>query len=444
MPRGRPQRVTQSTLYVCYFGLREPLVQTQVLPYLRQLVAAGFRVNLLTFEPRLGESWAAGELSSRESALAAEGISWFRLPYHKSPSLPATAYDIWAGGREAARIVRERSVDVIHARSHVAAVMGAAAKRRTGRPLVFDIRGFFPEEYVDAGVWPANGTLYRGAKRAERRLLKSADGFVVLTEKARAIMFPAAGDAPGGGGAREGNDSETRGHADARGRPVEVIPCCVDLERFRAADAIPRDEVRRELNVGGRRVVVYLGALGGWYMTDEMADLLAAAHEQDARTFTLVLTQSPPEMIAGPLRRRGVAPEDVLIRRVAPADVPRYLKAADAAVSFIKPCYSKLSSSPTKLAEYLASGLPVVCNAGVGDVDEVVETDGVGVVVREMTRDAYLAALARVEEMRGDGRTAARCRASAAARFDLRAVGGRRYVRLYERVLAAGRAGAGL
>ena len=29
------------TLYVCYFGLREPLVQTQVLPYLRELAASG-------------------------------------------------------------------------------------------------------------------------------------------------------------------------------------------------------------------------------------------------------------------------------------------------------------------------------------------------------------------------------------------------------------------
>ena len=37
------------TLYLCYFGLREPLVQTQVLPYLRELVAGGVRVSLLTF-----------------------------------------------------------------------------------------------------------------------------------------------------------------------------------------------------------------------------------------------------------------------------------------------------------------------------------------------------------------------------------------------------------
>ena len=377
-----------STLYLCYFGLREPLVQTQVLPYLRQLVAAGVEVFLLTFEPEPVRTWPEGEVERRRSQLAAEGIRWESLIYHKRPSLPATLYDIAAGARRAARLVREHDIDIIHARSHVAAAMGAAAKRLTGKQFIFDIRGFFPEEYVDAGVWPAGGFLYRLVKAAERRLLAAADGFVVLTEKARDILFPGAA----------GMDGEAR-------RPVEVIPCCVDLKRFAGADAAARERVRRELNVEGRRVVVYVGALGGWYMTEEMADFLAAAHRQDGETFSLVLTQSPPEMIGPLLSARGVAEKDFLISKVSPAEVPQYLAAADLALSFIKPCYSKLSSSPTKLAEYLASGLPVVCNAGVGDVDEVVESDGVGVIVREMNDAAYEEALRAVDALRRDPET---------------------------------------
>src|SRR5688572_26620654 len=91
------------TLYICYFGLREPLVQTQVLPYLRQLSAAGIKIHLLTFEPRLRESWKADELSNQRELLTAEGIAWFYLPYHKRPSVPATLYDIVAGARYAAK-----------------------------------------------------------------------------------------------------------------------------------------------------------------------------------------------------------------------------------------------------------------------------------------------------------------------------------------------------
>jgi glycosyltransferase involved in cell wall biosynthesis len=227
-----------STLYICYFGLREPLVQTQVLPYLRELAAGGVRVFLLTFEPQPVSEWPREELDAERTRLAGQGVEWRALTYHKRPSLPATAYDIAAGALYAARLVRREKIDVVHGRSHVAAAMAASVKRLTGRPFIFDIRGFLPEEYVDAGVWPAGGRLYRVAKRVERRLLAAADGFVVLTERARDILFPDAG-APGA-------------------RPVEVIPCCVDLERFGAADGVSREEVRRELGVEGRRVFVSL------------------------------------------------------------------------------------------------------------------------------------------------------------------------------------------
>src|SRR4029453_12881523 len=104
------------TLYVCYFGLREPLVQTQVLPYLRQLKSDSLQISLLTFEPRLGEAWTTKELAEQRAALAAEGISWHYLKYHKSPSLPATIYDIALGTLKTVQLMRREDVSVLHAR----------------------------------------------------------------------------------------------------------------------------------------------------------------------------------------------------------------------------------------------------------------------------------------------------------------------------------------
>ena len=126
---------------------------------------------------------------------------------------------------------------------------------------------------------------------------------------------------------------------------------------------------------------------------------------------------------------------DYLVRQISPLEMPRYLQAADVAVSLIKPCYSKQSSSPTKMAEYLAAGLPVICNTGIGDLDELVETDRVGVLLHEFNETSYLRALAEVEALLHDPDLPARCRASAAARFDLTHVGGARYRRLYEQLL---------
>lgn len=414
-----PQAQTIRTLYLCYFGLREPLVQTQVIPYLLQLAAAGIHVNLVTFEPKFRENWSAHQLSQEGVRLAQQGINWFYLPYHKRPSLPATLFDVAAGARLASRLIRTEGVNVIHARSHVPALMGAIAKWTSGGCLIFDVRGFMPEEYTDGGVWPEGGLLYRWTKFVERRLFSASDAFVVLTEKARDILFPGCSA------------------KDQLGRPLEVIPCCVDPVRFSPMKSGSRDDARKELHLTCRRVIVYIGSLGGWYLTDEMATFLSVAHEQDAATFSMILTQSDPSLISKRLIERGVPEEHFFVRNVNPAEVPRYLAAADIGLSFIKQCYSKLSSSPTKIAEYLASGLPVVSTAGIGDLDEILQGDQVGIIVSEFSREHYLKVIKALESMRLDRNLADRCRATAWKRFDLERVGGRRYLRLYGQILGS-------
>jgi len=402
-------------LYICYFGLREPLVQTQVLPYLRELAAGGFGMSLLTFEPELRTRWSDEAIAEWRDRLRADGIDWHLMPYHKRPSLPATLYDIVAGAWRAAAIARRGKIALFHGRSTVGTAIGALAKWKAGGRLIFDIRGFLAEEYVDAGRWRAGGLLFRLTKAAEQSLYRSSDGFVVLTERARETLFP---DGTGG-------------------RPLEVIPCCVDDERFAAAERIDRTAIRRELGIDDRLVFVYVGALGGYYLVPEMAEFLAAARAQDRRVYALVLTQSSPDALTSELNRLGFTSDDFRMLKVAPEEVPKYLRASDVALSLIRPSFARRSMSPTKFAEYLAAGLPVIASAGIGDLDAHIEEAHVGVLVQRFDRDAYTAAFDAIQELRRDPELAARCRAEARARYDLHTVGGERYRRLYDAVLRA-------
>jgi glycosyltransferase involved in cell wall biosynthesis len=410
------------TLYLCYFGLREPLVQTQVLPYLREIKKGGTTVSILTFEPNPRENWTPGQIEAEKQKLADEGIEWNFLTYHKRPSAPATLFDVLCGAWFVWKKIRREQTDVIHARIHVPGLMGALAKKLTfgKKPkMLFDIRGFFPEEYTDAGIWKENGFLYKTVKRIEKWLLKESDGFVVLTDKARDILFP---------------ESRETGF-DKAGRPVEVIPCCVNLARFDAANETSRAEIRQKINAENRFVITYVGSFGGWYLTDAMADFFKTAKTRRADSFALVLTQSNPEMIAELLKKRGLTENDFFISKVSPAEIPAYLSAADAAISFIKPCFSKLSSSPTKIAEYLISGLPVISNRGVGDVAELIEAHRTGAVLTGFDEESYRAALAELEELEKSGELDDRCRRTAQAEFDLEKTAGVRYRRLYANLL---------
>lgn len=405
-------------LYICYFGLREPLVQTQVIPYLLEVLKDGHTVDLLTFEPDAKQKWSATDVETERAYWRARGIGWHHLAYHKWPSVPATFYDILNGIRTVKKLIARERYDLLHCRVHLPTLIGALARKlsHTRPKILFDIRGFFPEEYTDAGIWPENGWLFKTVKRVERWLLKEADGFVVLTEKARDILFP---------------ESKDTG-LDKSGRPVEVIPCCVDQERFVTADRVSRVEVRQEIAAVDRFVMVYAGSFGGWYLTDEMLDMLAAAKDSEARAFALILTQREKEKTVERLLARGFAEHDFCVRTVLPTEIPRYMSAGDAAISFIKACYSKQSSSPTKIAEYLASGLPIVCNRGVGDIDDLIERKSVGVLIDGFSRPDYLKA---VEGVIALGDQSEHCRNVAREEFDLGLIGGVRYRRLYRSLL---------
>jgi glycosyltransferase involved in cell wall biosynthesis len=409
------------TLYLCYFGLREPLVQTQVLPYLREITKDGIKVFLLTFETNPREKWTKIEIEETRKNLAEEGIFWNFRTYHKRPSAPATLFDVLVGAFFTWRLIRREKIDVLHARIHVPAMMSAIARKFSRRKpkILFDIRGFFPEEYTDAGNWKEDGWLYKSVKRVEKWLFKESDAFVVLTEKAQQILFP---------------ESAATGF-DRIGRPVEVIPCCVDLDKFEVADEQSRREIRKLHNFENRRVITYIGSIGTWYLADEMADLMKSAREADDSTFALILTQSDAGIMDEKLKKRGFTEKDFLVKKVPHGEIPRYLSASDVAVSFIKACFSKQSSSPTKIAEYLASGVPIITNRGVGDVAEQIETDKTGAVVEDFSHKSYNKALQEIENLSKVTDLPEKCRQSARERFDLERVGGAKYRLLYKKIL---------
>jgi glycosyltransferase involved in cell wall biosynthesis len=409
-----------SSLYICYFGLLEPLVQTQVLPYLRELGKDGHQISLVTFEGNVVELEHYG-VSRLKDELAAQGIDWHWLKYHKRFSVIATGYDVIRGAMFVRKRISREPVDILHGRVHIPVLMAAIGRKfSTNKPkLLFDIRGFFPEEYVDAGIWKPNGLLYRTVKKVEGWLMKEADGFVVLTEEARSILFP---------------ESKETGR-DQHGRPVEVIPCCVDFDvRFAAESSTEKAALRRDLGIEGRYVIVHSGALGGLYLTHEIVELLSLARTRNPDTFALFLTQSDSSEVLRLLEEKGFTDNDYLVTKVGADEIARYLSTANIALSFVKLGRSSPSRSPTKIPEYLACGLPVISNSGIGDGDELFSSNRVGILIEDVSEESYITALSAAEVLTQDPELRARCQKVAKSGFDLHEVGGKRYCRLYQKL----------
>jgi len=394
----------------------DPLGQSQVIPYLRELNKRGVEFTLLSFEKSASLKAAGVEkCKNLHAELAESGIEWDWLRYHQKPSLPATVYDVLQGLRYAYQLIRRKNFDLIHARSHIPATITLGLKRRFRLQMIFDVRGLMADEYVDANHWRKGSVAYRLTKNIERRALKYADGVVTLTERIWPVISAWEGLA---------------------GRDVvhEVVPCCADLELFKF-DSDQRLQRRRELGIGDQFVIVYSGSIDGWYLTEQMAEFFAVLLKKDPAVHFLWLVPNKHDRIRSLMEERGVSRENYSVIGVAAREVPSYLSASDAGLAFIKPCFSKLASSPTKYAEYLACGLPLIINAGIGDSDVLVTEDKAGVLIQDFSETEYSKAGAAIRTFTGNSTG---MRDIAARRFDLRNIGVERYARLYEKVLNHG------
>jgi|SRR5688572_27053085 len=397
----------------------DPLGQTQVLPYLRELSKRGVIFTLLSFErERAFAGDGPAECASLKKQLAELNIEWHWLRYHQNPSIPATAFDVCKGISYAGRLVKKNRIEMVHARSHIPATIALVLKKRHGIKFIFDIRGLMAEEYVDANHWKENSLPFRITKTMERRALSAADGVVTLTEKIWPIVKQWEG---------------------LRGRNVahEVVPCCTDLKTF-AFSPSERKKRRADLGLDDQLTLVYSGSIDGWYLTEEMADFFAELLRGNPSAHFLWLTPVKHDRVNQLMTERGISPDQYTVKAVVPADVPSYLAASDVGIAFIRSCFSKQASSPTKNAEYLACGLPLIINAGVGDSDAIVSDAEIGAVVENLTDADYSRAITTVQKLltnREALRVAARH--TAVKLFDVGQVGVERYARLYERVLAA-------
>jgi glycosyltransferase involved in cell wall biosynthesis len=401
-----------AVLYVCYLEVDEPLVATQVVAYLVGLAQNGFAIHLLTFEKTPLTPEAADTVRSH---LRRAGIVWHHLPYHKRPSLPATLYDILAGAAHVTRLCRQHGIKLLHGRSHVGAAIAHIVARRLGIPYIFDLRGLLADEYVDAGYWRPRGVNYRVTKRAERSLLRRAEGLVVLTQVLR-------------------DDLELQPDIVRRGARVETIPCCVDTVAYRRAARF-REVERKRRGWCDRKVMLYVGKLGGWYLVDEMARFFAEARRSDARFHLHVLTQSDPSPLLASLATDLTPKEAYTIETSAPTETPRILAAGDVGLSLIRSGYSKRSSSPTKVGEYLAAGLPIVSTPGIGDCDAILADGSLGVVLHGFGAEELQSAIARLEPRLEHPSTRERCRRYAERQLSLREIGIPRYTALYRDLL---------
>lgn len=361
-------------LYISYDGMTDPLGQSQVLPYLIGLSKEGFSFHLISFEK---EERFEKNKKHIQSICDAAGIVWHPLSYTKKPPLFSTIYDVQRMKGLAHRLHKEFNFKIVHCRSYISALVGLGMKKRFGTKFLFDMRGFWADERIDGNIWslsnPVFKTVYTYFKKKEIQFFSQADHVISLTHNGK-------------------NEIESWKEFALKKPPIEVIPCCVDLELFDPQKITTSDQngLRNKIGLSPNDYLLgYVGSIGTWYMLPEMLDCFKVLKEQKPHAKFLFVTGEQPDSILSKAIEKGIPENSILVTSCLHKEVPLFISLFNSSIFFIRPTYSKKASSPTKQGEIMAMGIPLICNAGVGDTDLIVEKYHSGIVLKDLNETTF-------------------------------------------------------
>lgn len=347
----------KNILFISYDGMTDPLGQSQVIPYLEGLTKQGYRFTILSCDKPQKYQAHKAEV---EKLLENLPIKWVSLPYHKNPPVLSSVYDFYKMRQKAIALHILEPFDMVHTRPGVPQLIALHLKKKLGIKYLNDIRGFWADERVDGGMWnlknPLYKTVYNFFRGKEDESVTIADYNTCLTYR--------------------GKEEILKWKTVPQPVKVDVVPCSVDLGLFDPVniDVAFRDQFKTESGIkDGDFIVSYLGSIGGWYMTNEMLQFCGLLLQKKPEAKFLFISNNKHEDIIEAAKRFNIPDERIIVKFAGRKQVPTLLSLSNYSLFFIKPCYSKLSSSPTKHGEIMAMGVPVITNSGVGDVKEIVE-----------------------------------------------------------------------
>ena len=226
------------------------------------------------------------------------------------------------------------------------------------------MRGLWADERVDGNLWPQNKPLYRWIYRyflrKEQAFVQQCDALVSLTHDGIKAL------------------SERYGLGIIENKST-VIPCCVDSELFQPET--PQLDLKRSLGMPDEaKVLIHVGSVGTWYRLDQELVFFNTLSAIDSSWYFLILTKDTVAASVIVNLNQSISSR-VIIHSAAHHEVPSFLNLAQASIQFIEPAFSKRASSPVKLGESLAMGVPVITNVGIGDSQALIEGSSAGICI---------------------------------------------------------------
>jgi glycosyltransferase involved in cell wall biosynthesis len=367
----------------------EPLGQSQVLPYLKGL-SKEYSITLITFE-KVNDYADKHMLARLEEQCELYGINWIIKKYPNTPRFYTVFTNFLIMFYVTFREVSKNKIRIIHSRSYLPTLVGYLVSIFFRIEIIFDMRALWPEELILAGRIKRKSVSHRVLIWVERICLAKSSAIVSLTNAGVVYL-------------------RSKYKKELKDKIVTVIPTCVDLDKFMFS---PRPNLSPTIHgcVGT--------LLSGWFLTDWLSKWFLIVLEKNREAQFEIISRDDEVEICKSLPFCSEAKGSLKIRSALSSEMPKIFSRHSVAVMFFSAGIGKLGSAPTRLAEALASGIPVVANSGVGDLEDIITKNRVGVILNSHSRQDLLNAYSELNILLKDEKLSLRCRQTAESIFSL-------------------------
>jgi hypothetical protein len=162
-----------------------------------------------------------------------------------------------------------------------------------------------------------------------------------------------------------------------------LYPCLSDTSKFYYNEEL-RETTRTILGFKeNAKVFLYAGGVSGaWHISNKLFEFFNSISLLDENSRFLFLTKDHLE-INKMLLQFPILTDKLLNMSVKNEDMVKYLNASDYGILFRENTIMNNVASPSKFAEYILTGLPVLISDGVGDYTDFTRKFKVGQVIKE-------------------------------------------------------------
>ena len=383
----------------------EPLGQSQILNYCLGF-SNKYKIIIFSLEKK-DDLKDKNKLKSLQDKLSSKDIKWYTGTYSKSLrffSYPLNLLKAFFFISKA--FLLERNIKIIHLRGYALGVVALFFSKLTSSKILFDMRGFWPDEKADRLIWNRSSLTYKFYKYLEKRLLLNSEAIVSLTNHAV-------------------EELQNKEFFNKNNKAIQVIRTCTDLEKFTVES---HEVVKNPIKF------IHLGSVDTAYEIDGVIDFFIF-YEEKSKSKIKFVNKGNHKLIKDKCTGKNLNPKKYEITSKEFSEIPKVLNESSLGIFNAKRNFSIKASLPTKIGEFLACGLPIICNNFNDDIVKLIEKNNVGLIVDFTNYDKYEEYFDSLQNLLLDKVIKKRCREVARKNFSLED-GINRYINFYDQILS--------